>query len=400
MKYGLLLNKSNVNIGDDIQAYATARFLPTIDYFIDREHIDEFMPDEEEPVSVIMNAWYMWAKWNWPPSKYINPCFVGIHYADHQLARQPGSPIKFEFLTGLGGDYLRAYQPIGCRDHFTAEKFQELGIDSYFSGCITLTLPQMPAREDKGQYICLVDLEDRVTKKLKSLLEEKGIEVRIITHNRPRDCDLPWDERQKIVEELLTVYQNARCVITKRLHCSLPCLAMGVPVFVIKAMTDDIRFSPYYDFLHHCTVSEFMRDEYDYDFMNPPRNKDCYVSTREALIRTVEDFVRDSSASTKTVEELTRTSYTEEDVRQWRHDVMKKSMDQWLIEYRVVEKENHDLTKSVKKLTTQKKRLTRRVRNLENDVSVANAEIDRLNQKLINRIANLPRRVYHSVKRK
>lgn len=88
MKYGILFNKSNMNIGDDIQAYATERFLPRIDCFIDREHIDSFESENGEPVAVIMNAWYMWQKWNWPPSKYIYPLMTGFHYADHQLARQ------------------------------------------------------------------------------------------------------------------------------------------------------------------------------------------------------------------------------------------------------------------------------------------------------------------------
>ena len=99
MKYGILLNKNNLNIGDDIQAYATAQFYPKVDYFIDRENMLNFKTDDDKPVAVIMNAWYMWKKWNWPPSKYIYPLFVGFHYADHQLAKQPGSPLKYEFLT-------------------------------------------------------------------------------------------------------------------------------------------------------------------------------------------------------------------------------------------------------------------------------------------------------------
>ena len=60
MKYGVLFNKGNVNLGDDIQAYATARFYPSLDYFVDREHIHEFRSENNEPVAVIMNAWYMW----------------------------------------------------------------------------------------------------------------------------------------------------------------------------------------------------------------------------------------------------------------------------------------------------------------------------------------------------
>lgn len=113
MKYGVLYNAYNVNLGDDIQAYATSRFLPSIDYFIDRETINSFKSENDEPVAVIMNAWYMWEKWHWPPSKYIVPHMVGIHYADHELAKQPGSPLKYEGLEGVGGDTLKHMNQLG-----------------------------------------------------------------------------------------------------------------------------------------------------------------------------------------------------------------------------------------------------------------------------------------------
>ena len=73
MKYGVLVNKGTKNLGDDIQSYAESLFYPHVDYMVDRETIDKFKPDKEEPVGVIMGAWYMWNKWNWPPSKYIVP---------------------------------------------------------------------------------------------------------------------------------------------------------------------------------------------------------------------------------------------------------------------------------------------------------------------------------------
>ena len=345
MKYGVLYNKNNVNIGDDIQAYATARFLPQIDYFIDREHIDEFTPDSNEPVAVIMNAWYMWAKWNWPPSKYIVPKMIGFHYADHQLAKQPGSPIKYEFLEGLGGEYLKAYGPVGCRDYFTRDKLQEIGVESYFSGCITMTLPKMPERENKGEYICLVDLEKRVMKKIVPLLEEKGIEVKVITHNRERDSDMSWEDRCEMVKDMLTTYQNARCVVTKRLHCSLPCLAMDVPVFIIKEMEDDIRFDPYYDYFYRTTVTKFMKDEYEYDFLNPPPNKGLHKECREQLIKACNEFVASVKDDRRSVDELVKTTYTDDEVKQWRHDTMKEAMNNWLLFSRKFQIENKKLFK-------------------------------------------------------
>lgn len=48
MKFGLLYEYDTRNIGDDVQSYATRRFLPRVDYLVDRNHIDEFMPEKEE----------------------------------------------------------------------------------------------------------------------------------------------------------------------------------------------------------------------------------------------------------------------------------------------------------------------------------------------------------------
>lgn len=350
MKYGLILNKNNLNIGDDIQAFATARFLPQVDYFIDREYMDDFRPEEDEPVAVIMNAWYMWHKWNWPPAKNIIPLFVGFHYADHQLAKQPGSPIKYEFLNGIGGDYLKAYGPIGCRDYYTRDQLQALEIESYFSGCITMTIPKMPETSEKGSYICLVDLEEKVANKMKKLLAEKNMDVRVITHNRERNSEMSWEDREKQVTDLLTLYQNARCVVTKRLHCALPCLALETPVFMIKEMEDDIRFDPYYDFLHRTTVTKFMKDEYSYDFMNPPANKDDYKKYREELITHITEFVDRMKQETRGVDDLVKTTYTPEEVLVWRHDVMKESMNLWFDKYRALQVDYKYLVKKYQNL--------------------------------------------------
>lgn len=128
-----------------------------------------------------------------------------------------------------------------------------------------------------------MDLEEKVANKMKKLLAEKNMDVRVITHNRERNSEMSWEDREKQVTDLLTLYQNARCVVTKRLHCALPCLALETPVFMIKEMEDDIRFDPYYDFLHRTTVTKFMKDEYSYDFMNPPANKDDYKNTEKNL---------------------------------------------------------------------------------------------------------------------
>ena len=35
MKFGLLVYRDSLNIGDDVQSYAAAQFLPQVDYFLE-----------------------------------------------------------------------------------------------------------------------------------------------------------------------------------------------------------------------------------------------------------------------------------------------------------------------------------------------------------------------------
>ncbi len=334
MKFGIIGNKSAVNIGDDIQSFAISNFLPSVDYFIDREHLNTFKTDDGEPVAVVMAAWYMWKKWNWPPSKYIVPKLISMHYADYQIGNQPGGPVKYEFMTGAGRDYMNAYGPVGCRDMFTYRNFKERGIDCYFSGCVTLTLPKMPKVEHDKKYICAVDLRPPSLNKLKSILKGSEIELKVITHNKTKQGDenSEWEDTKKDVVELLTLYQNAKCVVTRRLHCALPCLAMDVPVFVINSRSKAAsnRFEPYFDWLHNSKEGAFVNDEYDYDFFNPPLNNGKHIPTREKLIKDITEFVDEYKNKQGSVDEYVKITYTPDEVAKWQNSAMKESLDKWV----------------------------------------------------------------------
>ena len=106
MQYGLILYLATDNIGDDIQSFAAAQFLPSIDCVIDRESLESF-DNGGEPVKVIMNGWYMYNKFNWPPSGDIDPLWVSVHFSEADYFG-----IGERFLAGPGGDYLRHYVPI------------------------------------------------------------------------------------------------------------------------------------------------------------------------------------------------------------------------------------------------------------------------------------------------
>jgi hypothetical protein len=204
MKYGIVVYKETDNIGDDVQVYAAAQFLPQIDVVMDREHIGEV--ESDEPIAAVMNGWWLHRKWNWPPANCIRPLFVAFHYADFVRSQFYGKYVKTEFLTGPGLDYLKAWGPIGCRDINTQELLTDLGVEQYFSGCMTLTLPQMPRVKVDKPYVCFVDLNPRAQEPLMEKARQEGVEIREMTHAIEHYADdVTWEFRSQKVEELLTL---------------------------------------------------------------------------------------------------------------------------------------------------------------------------------------------------
>jgi ribosomal protein S3AE len=269
--------------------------------------------------------------------------------------QKKASPIDDEFLKGIGGDYMNAYGPVGTRDLATLKTFQDIGIDSYFSGCITLTLPKQKIVKPKKEYICIVDIDElnpKVEKKLLKMFEGQDIEIKKMSSNRISGrigSDTNWAVRERETVKMLTIFQNAKCVITRRLHVSLPCLAMEVPVFVIFHKTNN-RWSPYKDWMHMVTPEEFLRDEFDYDFLNPKPNPTIYLETREKLIKDITSFVDDVKNIEKSPDELRRTTYTDAEVIAWRHDLMKDALNSWLPQSMKLVEENKKLKAANQKM--------------------------------------------------
>lgn len=155
MKYGLLYYKNTDNIGDDIQSYASERFLPKVDYLIDRENIESFVPNKKETVATIMNAWYVHDKFNFAFSPYIKPLFISMFFK--RFPYEDGITVDINYFNKNVVDNLIKYGPVGTRDLHTKKIMDELNIDSYFSGCMTLTLEKFKDVK-KQDYIVAVGL--------------------------------------------------------------------------------------------------------------------------------------------------------------------------------------------------------------------------------------------------
>lgn len=297
MKFGLMVKKETKNIGDDIQAYAVKRFLPRIDYYVDMNHMDEFIPDKEEKVAVIINGWFLQYTLNWPPSPYIKPLPISMHFTNKDWFWDTTD--RAYHLQGYGLEYLKDIEPIGCRDSHTQKLLDSKGIKTEYTGCMTLTIPKFQKIE-KQDYICAVDVSEEVIEQIKKTTD---MEVKIVTHTVPEDYHkLSWEKRMGNVEELLKLYQGARAVISYRLHCALPCLAIGTPTILLNEEYRNDRFGDYTAYIESCKEEDFVSGKIIYDYKNISTHSDKWKELRDNLIKKCEDFVKEAEKSNEIYE--------------------------------------------------------------------------------------------------
>lgn len=260
MKNGLLVYHAQqklFNVGDYIQSLAAKQYLTKVDIFVDREKLFEY---NEFPIKLILNGWFTHnLSGNWIPSKKIDPLFISFHLNSY------AAPY---LLNAESLRYLKKYEPIGCRDLPTKNRLKEKGIEAYFSGCLTLTLDSYKRPDsERTDNIYLVDpLYGYVTKE-KIFVSIRSLIYHIITgkifsinrrnHHIKKMIDktllkrvirlkhqLPSknkndNDRFEIATEMLYKYATAKFVITSRIHCALPCLALGTPVVFINAFDNE-----------------------------------------------------------------------------------------------------------------------------------------------------------------
>ena len=278
MKYGLLTT-SSFNIGDEIQCLAAFRFLPRVDYLVHRERTDVFK--SEEPVSVIMNHWWLWDWKHFPPSACIDPLFVSFHL-QYRLRND-------RFLNGKVQRYFKAHEPIGCRDNGTAEFLSSKGINAYFSGCMTTTLLPNPIIKHKfmDDYILCVDVPEDVVQAIRERTERK-----VVCMEREQNVCFSYEQRMKLAKFALFLYHNAHCVVTIALHAALPSTAFGTPVCVIEQGTYDAksRFDGLETCFHILNKETFLAEPEAYDINDPPPNPDTYLKIRQGLVERCKAF--------------------------------------------------------------------------------------------------------------
>ena len=139
---------------------------------------------------------------------------------------------------------MKAFEPIGCRDRSTCDFLRSLGVNAYFSGCMTLTFDQREKEPENGK-IFLVDATRKTLKKLPQAIREQ-VDTSITHFYYWNQYPVTWQGAQDFENEARRILQRykeeARLVITSKIHVAMPCVAMGIPVIFIHEDADNVRF--------------------------------------------------------------------------------------------------------------------------------------------------------------
>ena len=316
MKYGLMSYDYTINLGNEIQTIAARRFLPKIDYYIDHEKLNAF--DKDNNVKLIMNGWFLDCLNAWPPSKNIDPLLISMHFSNRK-------DINKVIFSEESKDYLNEYGPVGCRDKYTVNFLKDNGIDAYFSGCLTLTLDsgkKYNYKDADNEYILIN--HDKATQIAEFLKQKTSKKIYIINQDFAPSFDKAFPEsinknlynlttfynfNQKmfIAENFLRMYENASCIITDRLHCGLPSLALKTPVLLFNSRQRQDRFDGINDLFNRTSLDEYLDNYNIFDVDNPPENPKDYLKIRKDLIKKCEKFtgcVKESCYTNVTYNEM------------------------------------------------------------------------------------------------
>lgn len=262
---------SDVNLGDYIQSLAAAQYFDHVDTTIDRDQLNT----QSDQLRIIGNGWYNWHPHHhqWADSCDFLP--VSIHINNRPVSQDALAHLK----------RVSQKEPIGCRDLPTHHLLQKAGIESYFSSCLTTTLRrenfvQDQAIEREGIIFADCPLLIRHDKWLSQSLRhlrlyrylkgQRNLNIinRILhealshypnepIHFTQHSCSFAesHSKRFELARKLLQQYARAQLVITSRIHCALPCLALGTPVIYVATSFDKLRLNGLHQYINHIILT-------------------------------------------------------------------------------------------------------------------------------------------------
>ncbi|WPB84740.1 polysaccharide pyruvyl transferase family protein [Sediminicoccus rosea] len=180
---------------------------------------------------VFVYGWYMHhlfhARFDLPLNTALRPIFISFHVNEPRI------------LTPAAIRQLRQYGPIGCRDWSTVNLLRQKNVPAFFTGCITTTMGTILRKEPGApatRQVALVEANPEPGE----IAPELGLKFH---HGHPDSREASLVTNLETAVAKLETYCGLERVITSRLHCYLPSLAMGVPVDFKPRNPKDIRFA-------------------------------------------------------------------------------------------------------------------------------------------------------------
>jgi lipopolysaccharide biosynthesis glycosyltransferase len=179
-------------------------------------------------------GWYMHStfggNYDFPFNENINPIFISFHIQHRKM------------LTPAAISYLQAHGPIGCRDWTTTYLLLNVGVDAFFSGCLTTTVdaffPHTQTETKMPSAISRTAIVD--TPVPDALITQPGVVK--MTQVSEDICRAGIKENIFSAVHLLEEYRTYHTIITSRLHCYLPAVSLGCNVEFTPSRLSDVRF--------------------------------------------------------------------------------------------------------------------------------------------------------------
>lgn len=284
------------NIGDCIQSIAVENLLKKAGIgnvgIVNRDEVSGY---DGCRTKLVMQGWfadYAGVR-HFPLSANITPVFIGFHLNVIKRTRE-------RFIINGYAESLKPYQPVGCRDRDTAGFLRRIGVDAYFSGCMTLTFDKRKSPPSDGGKVFIVDLDKKSLSKVpEDILKRADSSVShkyfFKKHPISREEADDFENRARLILER---YKNeASLVITSKIHVAMPCIAMGIPVVFIS---DDV-YNERFDVLKGIIPLYSYKDAKYVDWN--PQAADI-GELKNAIIENAIAQIRGTASNGKTVEKL------------------------------------------------------------------------------------------------
>jgi len=243
------------------------------DYFFQYEA--EIAAEERDTISIVNNNPFFYYTRRDTVSKY--PVFVG-------------SLLMNTYWGSLTRHNIKNYDlPFLCRDRRTALYLKHYGYKTVLWGCPSLLLPKRFKTQNQTKIFCC-DIPDTLLPHIPNEIKNEMTDIGSAEHEPSPISDkaaASMFNMEFIKNRLEKLRNEARLVITSRLHVAAPCLAMGIPV-ILTIDHLDFRFDVLEPFIPLYSINDYAKINWNPTAPDIEDIKDKMCNIFEAVLEMAE----------------------------------------------------------------------------------------------------------------